>query len=98
MSIEDRHWFDLAQDRVQSISASLYLDALDRGIAKEQARFLLPMSSKTKIYMTGNIRSWIHYLELRTGIETQKEHRDIAKEIKKIFKQELPIISGALEW
>ena len=45
------------------------------------------MSSKTKIYMTGNIRSWIHYLELRTGIETQKEHRDIAKEIKKIFNQ-----------
>ena len=98
MSIEDRHWFDLAQDRVQSITASLYLDALDRGIAKEQARFLLPMSSKTKIYMTGNIRSWIHYLELRTGIETQKEHRDIALEIKSIFKQELPIISGALEW
>jgi len=98
MSIEDNHWFDLAQDRVQSISASLYLDALDRGIAKEQARFLLPMSSKTKIYMTGNIRSWIHYLELRTGIETQKEHRDIALEIKSIFKQELPIISGALEW
>ena len=98
MSIEDRHWFDLAQDKVQSLTASLYLDALDRGIAKEQARFLLPMSSKTKIYMTGNIRSWIHYLELRTGIETQKEHRDIALEIKSIFKQELPIISGALEW
>ncbi len=98
MSIEDRHWFDLAQDRVQSITASLYLDALDRGIAKEQARFLLPMSSKTKIYMTGNIRSWIHYLELRTAIETQKEHRDIAIQVKEIFKQELPIISGALEW
>ena len=98
MSIEDRHWFSVAQDRVQTLTASLYLDALDKGIAKEQARFLLPMSSKTKIYMTGNIRSWIHYLELRTGIETQKEHRDIAREIKKIFKEELPIISGALEW
>ena len=98
MSIEDRHWFDVAQNRVQSLTASLYLDALDKGIAKEQARFLLPMSSKTKIYMTGNIRSWIHYLELRTGVETQKEHRDIAREIKKIFKEELPIISGALEW
>ena len=98
MKFEDRHWFDIAQDRVQSLTAALYLDALDRGIAKEQARFLLPMSSKTKIYMTGNIRSWIHYLELRTGVETQKEHRDIAREIKKIFKEELPIISGALEW
>jgi thymidylate synthase (FAD) len=98
MSIEDRHWFSVAQDRVQTLTASLYLDALDKGIAKEQARFLLPMSSRTKIYMTGNIRSWIHYLELRTGIETQKEHRDIARQIKKIFKEELPIISGALEW
>ena len=98
MSIEDKHWFSVAQDRVQTLTASLYLDALDKGIAKEQARFLLPMSSKTKIYMTGNIRSWIHYLELRTGIETQKEHRDIARQIKKIFKEELPIISGALEW
>ena len=98
MSIEDRHWFSVAQDRVQTLTASLYLDALDKGIAKEQARFLLPMSSRTKIYMTGNIRSWIHYLELRTGIETQKEHRDIARQIKKIFREELPIISGALEW
>ena len=98
MSIEDRHWFSVAQDRVQALTASLYLDALDKGIAKEQARFLLPMSSKTKVYMTGNIRSWIHYLELRTEIETQKEHRDIAREIKKIFKEELPIISGALKW
>ena len=98
MNIEDRHWFSVAQDRVQTLTASLYLDALDKGIAKEQARFLLPMSSKTKIYMTGNIRSWIHYLELRTAIETQKEHRDIARQVKEIFKQELPIISGALEW
>ena len=98
MSIEDRHWFSAAQDKVQTLTSSLYLDALDKGIAKEQARFLLPMSSKTKVYMTGNIRSWIHYLELRTGVETQKEHRDIAREIKKIFKEELPIISGALKW
>ena len=98
MSIEDKHWFSVAQDRVQTLTASLYLDALDKGIAKEQARFLLPMSSKTKIYMTGNIRSWIHYLELRTGIETQKEHRDLARQVKEIYKEELPIISGALEW
>lgn len=98
MSIEDRHWFNIAQDRVQTLCASLYLDALDKGIAKEQARFLLPMSSKTKLYMTGNIRSWIHYLDLRCDKDTQKEHRDIADQIKKIFKKELPIISGALEW
>ena len=98
MKFEDRHWFDIAQDRVQSLTAALYLDALDRGIAKEQARFLLPMSSKTKLYMTGNIRSWIHYLDLRSKWDTQKEHRDIAIEIKEILKKELPIISKAVKW
>tara|TARA_Y100001970_G_scaffold247168_1_gene315706 strand:- start:251 stop:868 length:618 start_codon:yes stop_codon:yes gene_type:complete len=98
MKFEDRHWFDIAQDRVQSLTAALYLDALDRGIAKEQARFLLPMSSKTKIYMTGNIRSWIHYLNLRSKWDTQKEHRDIAIEIIEILKKELPTISKAVKW
>ena len=98
MKFEDRHWFDIAQDRVQSLTAALYLDALDKGIAKEQARFLLPMSSKTKLYMTGNIRSWIHYLDLRSKWDTQKEHRDIAIEIKEILKKELPIISKAVKW
>ena len=98
MSIEDKHWFNIAQDRVQSLTAALYLDALDKGIAKEQARFLLPMSSKTKLYMTGNIRSWIHYLDLRSKWDTQKEHRDIAIEIKEILKKELPIISKAVKW
>ena len=98
MKFEDRHWFDIAQDRVQSLTAALYLDALDRGIAKEQARFLLPMSSKTKIYMTGNIRSLIHYLNLRAKWDTQKEHRDIAIEIIEILKKELPTISKAVKW
>jgi thymidylate synthase (FAD) len=98
MKFEDRHWFDIAQDRVQSLTAALYLDALDRGIAKEQARFLLPMSSKTKLYMTGNIRSWIHYLNLRSKWDTQKEHRDIAIEIIEILKKELPTISKAVKW
>ena len=98
MDIIEKQFFAVAQDRVQNLCSVLYHEALDRGIAKEQARFLLPLSSKTKLYMTGNIRSWVHYLELRTAIETQKEHRDIAREIKKIFKEELPIISGALEW
>ena len=65
MSFADKHWFTCAQDRVQTVSSFLYNEALDRGIAKEQARFLLPLSSKTKIYMTGNVRSWIHYLDQR---------------------------------
>ena len=98
MDSEDKRWFVSAQDRIQLLSASLYHDALDKGIAKEQARFLLPMSSKTKLYMTGNIRSWIHYLDLRCHIDTQKEHRDIALAIREILKKELPIISKAVTW
>ena len=98
MSPCDKRWFTIAQERVQLLGASLYHDALDLGIAKEQARFLLPLSSKTKIYMTGNIRSWIHYLDLRCRVDTQKEHRDIALAIREILKKELPIISKAVAW
>jgi len=98
MKLEDKHWFNIAQDRVQTLSSFLYYEALDKGIAKEQARFLLPMSSKTKLYMTGNVRSWIHYLNLRCHVDTQKEHRDIALAIREILKKELPIISKAVAW
>ena len=98
MSPCDKRWFMIAQDRVQLLGASLYHDALDLGIAKEQARFLLPLSSKTKLYMTGNIRSWIHYCDLRCRFDTQKEHRDIALAIREILKKELPIISKAVAW
>jgi len=98
MKLEDKTWFLDAQDSSQVFSAALYHDALDRGIAKEQARFLLPMSSKTKLYMTGNVRSWIHYLDLRCHIDTQKEHRDKALAIREILKTELPIISKAISW
>ena len=98
MKLEDKHWFNIAQDRVQTLSSFLYYEALDKGIAKEQARFLLPMSSKTKLYMTGNVRSWIHYLNLRCHVDTQKEHRDIALAIREILKKELPIISKAVSW
>ena len=98
MNIEDRHWFSVAQDKVQTLTASLYLDALDKGIAKEQARFLLPMSSKTKIYMTGNVRSWIHYLDQRCKWDTQKEHRDLALKIREIIIEQLPTIAKAVAW
>ena len=98
MSFADRHWFTCAQDRVQTVSAFLYNEALDKGIAKEQARFLLPLSSKTKIYMTGNVRSWIHYVDLRCKWDTQKEHRDLALDIREILKKELPTIAKAVAW
>jgi len=98
LSLRDKIWFLDAQDAVKDVCSALYEDALDRGIAKEQARFLLPLSSKTKLYMTGNVRSWVHYLDLRCRVDTQKEHRDIALAIREILKKELPIISKAVAW
>ena len=70
----------------------VYNKLLDKGVAKECARMILPMCSPTKIYMSGSIRSWIHYLKVRGGEDTQLEHRNIAIKIKEIFKLELPII------
>jgi len=98
MSQNDKDWFEIAQKRVQDISFELYQDGLARGIAKEQMRFLLPLSTKTTMYMNGSVRSWIHYILVRTDPSTQLEHRLIAEECKKIFKEQFPIISEALEW
>lgn len=74
-----------------------YMWALDNGIAKECARFVLPLGCSTKIYMQGSIRSWIHYLELRTAHGTQAEHMDIAKAIFAIFVDRFPTIAKAME-
>lgn len=99
MSEEDKDWFMKAQEYVCKVSTGYYNESLSRGIAKEQARFLLPMSAKTKMYMNGTIRSWIHYLNLRCGNGTQKEHMDIAIAIRDtIFKPAMPVIAEALEW
>lgn len=73
-----------------------YHKLLEVGVAREQARMILPMATKTRIYMTGSVRSWIHFLSLRDDGHAQKEAQEIAKEIKKIFKIELPVISKAL--
>lgn len=69
--------------------------ALSVGIAKECARMILPVQTKTKIYMKGTVRDWIHYINLRTGNGTQKEHMDIAEKIKAILIKELPTVSKA---
>lgn len=98
MSQEDRIWFTDAQMELGDKSLALYEEALKRGIAKEQARFLLPLATQTKLYMHGTIRDWIHYLNLRTSNGTQLEHAEIAKDIKKIFLDKLPIIGQALKW
>jgi len=76
----------------------LYEEMLEAGIAKECARFVLPLATPTRIYMTGSCRSWIHYIKLRTGHGTQKEHMDIAQECKNIFSKEYPVVSSALHW
>ena len=76
----------------------LYNELLRHGIAKECGRMVLPLSTPTKIYMTGSVRSWIHYIDLRTAHGTQKEHMDIANACKKLFMCQFPIVSKALEW
>lgn len=76
----------------------LYNDMIKAGVAKECARFIRPQCTTTKLYMTGNIRSWIHYIQLRTQEDTQKEHRDVALLAQKIFVTELPLTSLALDW
>lgn len=97
MSEEDRQWFLNAQSQVITTAEALYTEALRRGIAKEQARFLLPLSTTTKLYMTGSVRSWVHYILLRCDAATQKEHRDIALAIKEIFNEQFPTIAAAME-
>jgi thymidylate synthase (FAD) len=76
----------------------LYDKLIENGVAKECARMILPLNTSTTLYMSGTVRSWIHYLELRTKEDTQKEHRIIADEIKKIFIKEFPVTSCALNW
>ena len=95
---QDKDWFKQAQEQVWELSNNLYQEALNKQIAKEQARFLLPLNTETKIYMTGSIRSWIHYCQLRCDKATQKEHRDIADGCKQIFSENFPDIAKALGW
>lgn len=92
MDEETKKWFQEKQKEIWERSYSYYQEALTKGVAKEQARFLLPLNTTTKLYMTGNIRSWIHYLDLRCGNGTQLEHKEIADSIKKIFIQQFPTI------
>jgi thymidylate synthase (FAD) len=96
MSDEDQEWFRRAQEEVAISCDKLYSMALEKGIAKEQARFLLPLGTTTRMYMTGSVRSWIHYLQVRTDPSTQKEHRDIAMGIYDIFSNQFPSITRAL--
>ena len=76
----------------------LYQSMLDAGIAKECSRFVLPLATPTRLYMTGSVRSWIHYIDLRSANGTQKEHMDIANAAKEIFCEQFPAVAEAMEW
>ena len=77
---------------------TLYKDMLEAGVAKECARFVLPLATPTRLYMTGSCRSWVHYIELRSAHGTQKEHIEIVGEVRKIFCEQFPTVSEALGW
>jgi thymidylate synthase (FAD) len=86
--------FEKLQEEVVEVAKLNYQKALDLGIAKEQARALLPEGlTETTLYMAGSLRSWIHYVDLRTTLGTQKEHRLIAEECKKIILEKFPMLS-----
>ena len=76
----------------------IYKHMLEMGIAKECARFVLPLAVPTRIYMTESVRSWIHYIELRSANGTQKEHMDIALDARRVFAEQFPICAEALDW
>ena len=90
--------FNRQMNTLFSSAFGLYNQMLQAGVAKECARFVLPLATPTRIYMTGSCRSWVHYINLRSAHGTQKEHMDIANACKKIFIEQFPAVSEALEW
>ncbi len=97
-SLSDSTKADEKIKQVLQDTQDCYNKLIDAGVARESARMIMPMASTTKLYMKGSIRSWIHYINLRTKEDTQKEHREIAELIKKIFVSQFPIVSKALDW
>jgi len=99
---------DLEEEKVfvmNKMISDLFKDAqdtynflLEQGVAKECARFVLPLATPTRIYMTGSVRSWAHYIDLRSAHGTQKEHMVIAEQCREIFKEQFPTVAEALEW
>ena len=79
-------------------SMNLYNSLLSEGVAKECARFVLPLATPTRLYMTGSCRSWIHYINLRSAHGTQKEHMDVVAKARSIFVEQFPAVSEALGW
>ena len=94
---EDSEAYKYAKSAMES-SIATYKHLIDLGVAKECARAILPLNTETTMYMNGTVRSWVHYINLRTEENTQKEHREIAEEIKSIFTEQFPTVSEALDW
>ena len=90
--------FEIKMQRHFVDGMKLYKEMLDAGIAKECARFVLPLATPTRLYMTGSVRSWVHYIDLRSAHGTQKEHMDVAEETRSIFIEQFPTVAEALEW
>ena len=102
-SIDDLDAFDVQNLEIQMTTLfdsamALYQQMLERGVAKECARNVLPLCTPTKIYMTGSVRSWVHYIDLRSAHGTQKEHMIVAEGVRDVFKEQFPVVSEALEW
>ena len=95
---EVQDWWANEQKKLYDATIALYTSALEKGIAKECARFVLPLSTPTTIYMSGTIRDWIFYIDLRSANGTQKEHQDVALAVKAIFVEQFPNVAKALEW
>ena len=93
-----RQNLELQMQTLFDSSMALYQQMLERGVAKECARNVLPLCTPTRIYMTGSCRSWIHYITLRSAHGTQKEHMQVAEACREIFIQQFPTVSEALEW
>ena len=85
-------------ETIFTASTNLYSQMLEAGVAKECARMVLPLATPTRIYMTGSCRSWVHYINLRSAHGTQKEHIEIAEACRKVFTEQFPAVSEALEW
>lgn len=100
-SVDDLDFYTIKDFNVKinslfELSDSLYTEMLAAGVAKECARDILPLSTLTKLYMNGNLRSWIHYIDLRTANGTQHEHKLVAQGVKQVFKEQFPLIYRAV--
>lgn len=98
VSQDEAVWLSVAWGALQARAKWLYDAALEKGVAREVARLVLPLSVKTRLYMNGSLRSWIHYLDARCAPETQQEHRDVAITARSLLAARFPNVAGVLGW